>query len=361
MNLNGKIQLKTILMMAVLLIESLFILSCKNKKNAIINDKLVLFSEFPIKDSIKFDNVVEFMEGKADELFLQDTVLIIFNDGNGIDYYFYNYYLNRGFFSKGYLKHGRGPNECLGPFSAGFCSDFFWVYDITLKKILIMDKIEAINSITPKKLNEFTFEANAYDIDFIDNQQFYATGITNTKNKIEEINLISGNIKNAYGSFSFLPEDLPIDGIKDSFLSYIHIRPSGGKLVLPYRYTDVIEIFDINNDFSNIAIQGPEQFEVEFEIGTRAGQHYMVKTKETRKAFVNGTVTDDYIYLLFSGHSRQDKNWSYGKYIFIYDWKGNPVRKLVLDRYVHAFTISEKDNVIYSYDMKTGYIITAKI
>ncbi|MBA7556081.1 hypothetical protein ES705_48779 [subsurface metagenome] len=129
---------------------------------------------------------------------------------------------------------------------------------------------------------------------------------------------------------------------------------------MTYRYTDVIEIFDVKKKTCK-TIKGPEGFDVEFDVRNFPGYYFMGKNEKTRKAFVSGTVSDNYIYILYSGCLRDEENWSYGQSIYIYDWEGNPVKKIILDRSVYTIGVSEDDSRLYSYDLQTGFLIYANI
>jgi hypothetical protein len=335
--------------------------SCNESKNkSILNKKTKNFSSFPIEKNIFFENIFKYNKGNVSNLKIKDSTLIIRNFGKGIEYYFYNYSLKTNKLSNGYLSKGRGPNEALGIACFGIKDNIFWTYDVTLKKFLLTEtsKILKSDSIIPnfKRIN---FKKGFYEVNLFDENSYYGVGSSeNFNSKITKMNMTNDKAINEYGSFT--ETNKPIDLLKDIYTSYIYMRPKGDKIVLPYRYTDVIEIFDIKNE-KNFAIQGPENFDVIYEEGNRNKINYMKKTKETKKAFVSGAVTNDYIYLLYSGNNREDKNWSYGKQVYVYDWDGNPIQKINLDRYVYAICITSDNKTIYSSDLKTGQIVKASI
>ena len=87
----------------------------------------------------------------------------------------------------------------------------------------------------------------------------------------------------------------------------------------------------------------------------------MKRTEKTRFAFVNGTVTNKYIYISYSGLLCRDKNSHYGKCVYVYDWDGNPIRKLVFNRFIEGLVVSDDDKTMYAYDVNTGFIIQSNI
>jgi hypothetical protein len=347
-----------IILLIILILELIFLIGCKGVKNkSVLNKNTISFTEFPKEKDLTFENFYEYKNGNIMAIYLADSILVFMNEKSGIDYFFNSYSLRNGNLSEGFLKKGRGPNEVLGVRAAGFFANCFWVYDITLKKILITNKIKTFKNSLFKEypVNEFF-----YDMDFIDTLSYLTVGDNESSYKIVRRDLNSNKKIDEYGPFEKINFKSNIATIKDAFSCNIHVKPSGGKFALSYRYTDIIEIFDIDMD-TNIAIQGPICFTVEYEEGNRNGYFFMQKTKKTRKAFINGTVTDNFIYLLYSGHLYQDENWSYSNYLFVYDWDGNVVQRIILDRFVYTVAVSADDKTIYSYDKESGFVICGSL
>ena len=145
----------------------------------------------------------------------------------------------------------------------------------------------------------------------------------------------------------------------DAYSGYLWAKPSGEKAVFAYFLTDVIEVFNFNN-YSCYSLQGPHFFDVEFNVVTnRYGQNYAGESKKMRNAFVGGCVTDQFIYLVFSGQLESERSSSQPKVesIFVYDWDGNPIQKLKINNQIGAIAVSNDNKEIYAYDIETGNII----
>src|SRR5690606_40383400 len=81
-------------------------------------DHSILFSEFPETSNITFNTLFNFKEGIPNKLHIVDSTLVIHNRrSSNSNFLFYNYNLNSGNLSKGYISSGRGPNEILSSFS----------------------------------------------------------------------------------------------------------------------------------------------------------------------------------------------------------------------------------------------------
>jgi len=75
-------------------------------------------------------------------------------------------------------------------------------------------------------------------------------------------------------------------------------------------------------------------------------------------------VTDDRIYLLFSGNRDQGNRtkWICGDLILILDWNGNLKELWNLNESIYTFAVDEDKHVIYSHSFsETGNLIKASI
>jgi len=339
----------------VSVIISLTIFGCEHG-TSVINKNSRYFSKFHEEETVIFENICEFKEGIAGTLTLFDSTIIILNEQPGAKRSLYNYSLKSGILSKGYLSKGSGPGEAMGPIMIGVNDNNLWVQDFMLKKIFTIDKRKVINIITPVSFNEYPIENQCYMIGFKDSLHYFGVGLINSEFKVQEIELTTGKVINEYGKIDETPRNISTQLFKSVYESFIFVKPTGDKIVLPYRFLDAIEIYDTKTRTS-VAIHGPEGYDVEYNsMGDR-----MIKTEKTRIAFVHGTVTNEYIYLSYSGRKRYSSDYYYGNCIYVYDWDGNPVRRIVLNRYIQGLVVSEDNKSLYAFDVKSGFLIQAKI
>lgn len=69
---------------------------------------------------------------------------------------------------------------------------------------------------------------------------------------------------------------------------------------------------------------------------------------ENKAGFLSASGTEKYIYLLFSG-KKASENSNYSDVILVYDWNGDPVKKILLDVKVNLISVSEDDEKIIAY------------
>ena len=347
---------------SILLILTVFISifwSCA-KDSSPINCTISEFEEFPENRDLFFSDLAEYKEGIAANILVHDSLLIIHNRDKSGKYFFHNYSLTQNKFSKGYLKRGKGPGEALGVFTSGITEGFLWAHDITRGSVFQLKLSELtgdaiVQPYSVKDLKDFYFH-----LAMVDSNSYYAIGHELSESKISFGTLNNSGKRAEFGDFCMIDEDVPIEVFKDAYASIIVTKPGGEKVVVAYRYTDVIEIFDIK-DQTFKTISGPEKFNVEYAVGQSEYHNYMAKTRKTRKAFIVGASTEEHIYLLFSGFHNNHRNWSYAKKLYIYTWDGIPVKSYTLDRRINTIGVNQDGSTIYSFDENNGYLISAQL
>lgn len=327
----------------------------KDIKNIIINKNTKSFSSFPKEERLMFKKLFEFKEALPAILQVIDSTVVMFNVNPSVGFTLFNYSLNDKRISKRYLSRGRGPGEVIGVRNFGINKDYLWVYDVTLKKMLVADKYEILDEDSNVILKDYPIKHGFYTACLGNNLSYYGVGNESKFNKIEEINLSSDKFIREFGKFESVPSNASVNSVKQVYQSFIYIKPKNDKAVLSYRFTDLIEIYDINTKTSK-AIHGPNKPDVNYNL-VNGNMH---RTDETTHAFIGGATTDEYIYLLYSGKTNNLRNPFYGKSIYVYDWDGNPIKKLSLDREVLCFTVLDDNKTIYAYDPENELIIEAE-
>lgn len=345
----------------LLIINSLLIhLNACNSREVIINNNTIPFYKFPKEDSLFFKNFAKYDKGFPAKMYIIENTMIIQNTAKGSTHFFSYFNLGESkIINNSLLKKGKGPDEALGIKNSGISNNLLWAFDITKNQLFLQDfnffKSEIIGSIDTKHFDDFEFSNMVLDNDL---NYLYING--KRRKKISKYDLMTDSIIADVGDYYLLPLSIPFVAMSDALSSYLLYNNNLKRIALAYRYTDVLQIFYLNGDSVSSFI-GPENINLEFEIGRNKYDPFMVKNSETRKAFVNSYSTDKYIYLLYSGHFYEDDNWSYGNRIYIYNWDGKPYRAINLDRYIYTFCVDKHDKLIYSYDLSSGNLIKANI
>lgn len=316
-----------------------------------LNNEIVRFDNFPLTDSLNFSFVSDSIWDEPSELLFNGTNLIINNFNRAKDDFVSVYSLSANRIVKEFAAAGSGPEEYI---NCDLCllDDKLWLYDMGKMRIgsvpvdsLLCDSLHIVQYKLPNYY---------YRVAMLNDSVLLATNDLVTNKKITYVNLKDGEIT-AHGDYAFLDEKIDLGTLIDACSCYIDVNPQSKDIVLSYRYTDVIEIYDSEGNLKH-SVQGPDCFDIEFRTGGTPG---MRKTKKTRKAFVNSYVTANYIYLLYSGCNRTEKNWAYGTQLYVYSWDGKPQKCYLLDQPVYAFAVDEERQLVYSYSLQNEELIKA--
>jgi hypothetical protein len=332
-------------------------------------DTTIVFKKFPVESKIIFENFIKHSQPYARCVFLTDTSILLTNEKKLTgDYFFYEYSLQTKNLTGKYIKGGTKKGMTIGPLSFGlYKKKKLFVRDISLKKVIIASLADkySFDSIATE---DYASPQFAYSVQLMDSDRILKSGIgiikSGTENDIRETLQITG-LKNdtpvrLLGKLPPTPDNIPLSSWKHANLGYLFLNPDENKAAFACKYSDMLQIVDIKTG-RGINIKGPENFDPEF-IPIKAGNNYLSQTTEkTIYAFTNGAVTGRYIYLLYNGNKEDDEHHTDGKYIYVYDWNGSPVKKIQLDRYITGFAITDDDSVIYAFDEAGQCIVRSKL
>lgn len=344
-----------ILRVLLILFVALQLTSCDDRL-VIVNNSNKTYTNFTIEKQLELKKLVKYKFGDVRQIIVIDSTLILKNHG-GQGYNLYNYSLRTLKFSKPYIQRGKDVKQILGLTNIGVYNNSLYLNDFTAKKMMVLNKNNAIRDSSNLEIKEFSFKSTRYYRSLlVDDLQCVCTGSEKSKYKIQIIDLPSGKIIEEFGMLKKRPKKIPLHIIAKASATQTFLRPKRDKIVLAYIHTDVIEIFDINTKKS-ISLKGPEIFDIEF----KNYQNRWFETEKTKVAFIGGSVTNKYIYLLYSGKYFSDETAFKGKFIFVYDWELKPIKRIKLNLEVSHISISNDDKTIYSYDKNRKNIIYAEL
>ncbi|WP_422008295.1 BF3164 family lipoprotein [Roseivirga pacifica] len=101
--------------------------------------------------------------------------------------------------------------------------------------------------------------------------------------------------------------------------------------------------------------QGPFHIQPEFGTVPDRGVSVFAPSPDTKFGFIDSFLSDDYVYLLYSGLSPKEitQTGKMANDLLVYDLKGNLVHHFLLDVSLKAFSIDENTNTIYGL---TSYV-----
>ncbi|NER03184.1 MAG: hypothetical protein F6K17_11395 [Okeania sp. SIO3C4] len=342
------------------IIISLFLLNCSAEDNQIkINDEIKHFNKFPIEKKIQVQDVIEYDKDVVVSMHIQDTILVLHKLNRKDDFFFENINLKTKENIHEYIRKGRGANESLGGFNSGFIDGYLWMFDAVGRNVNLIKKNEAFLSKAPS-ISKHKIEGFVYSLIVLDTLNYITVGDYTSGFKIQERHIKTGEVVKEHGKFENVDPKIPVDGLKSAFESPIFLKPDGSKLVTSYLFTDVIEIYDLENEFRSKTIQGPMNFDVDFKIRKYGSRYVFPTNSKTIRAFREGTTTNNFIYLCFSGYTSEEDETLDAKQIFVYDWDGKPIKRLYSDFHITAIAVKD-DKILYAYDADNGRIVEINI
>ncbi|HZH54366.1 MAG TPA: BF3164 family lipoprotein [Sphingobacteriaceae bacterium] len=311
----------------------------------------IVFTEFPSTEYVTLKNLFSLDNIRSvSKIHLTDSTILFKNHEGVNDFFYYEYLLSSEELIRQYIKGGRGKGEAFGSFSSGIYGDKLWMFDVSARKIIFTGLGNGVTE-------EYKVPHFYYNIQLMNGLKAIGNGAPHSTYKIQQIDMATETEDFEFGEYENVPYNTPVDVWKKAYESQLYISPDEEYAVAVCLSSDQIEIVDLKTRTSKL-ISGPENFKAEFSTYKDDwGKDVVYNTEKSRYAFLNGFVTDKYIYLLYSGkNTKADKSF-YGEYIYVFDWNGNPVKKLELDKSVLCIAVSQDDKVLYTFDETSQYAL----
>lgn len=240
------------------------------------------------------------------------------------------------------IVRGDGPNELLGVTNLKKHNDSFFVFDIVTRKILNIKDGEVIDEMkTPETfLNIFPTR-----IGFIGQSLQREFPLTVLDSNLE--------IQKNLGSFRKLDKvDIPYI-IAQAFQGPMDYNYKKNTMVLGGRYTDKLNIFNLDKQGEQLEISGPLNYEPIFSITEQNETAIFTQNDQGRFSYIDVIAEDQYIIGLFSGKSREEApgRANFGDKILIFDYAGKLLYNIELDRRLISIAFDNQNKIMYGLDI----------
>ncbi|MBK6826270.1 MAG: hypothetical protein IPG86_05130 [Chitinophagaceae bacterium] len=321
----------------------------------------IIFSRFPAESNLQPETVFPLKNEYVRRIYLEDNTITTWSINKDQGYFFRPYNLQGQPLNKGFIGFGSGQYEVSGAISGGCHRGMYWLHDVSAGKIVTASPQK--NSSEPVQLKEYDFPEFYYSVLLLDSLQVIATGRYDAAEKLHRIQLPAFKLLSAYRLYTPPPGKTPLNTWRESFISFLFKHPDQSMAVLACRFTDQLDFVDLKTGKSRV-VKGPENFPAMFGSIYSNGRDHLERTEDTRFAFVSGTVTAKYVYLLYSGNHEVDGAGnlnSTGKKVYVYDWAGKPVRVLNFPQYISCISVNDDDSLLYAFDTDREMIIRAAL
>lgn len=327
--------------------------------------RLIFFLCFPLfvgcKDDVKssFPEVIELTSEQKEtgdiymrypfRVCLDDSSLYVM-DLHATDYYCHQFSYPSMAYRQSFIKRGNAPEEFSSIAGIRLDEEFcLWALNPNAEVLIGFDEEnDSFHRVEEIKLTDSLI--HSLDFDFYNDSLFiipdyrglYRFNIVN-----REGNIIAEKSKIPAKEHTNVP-DVALAQAWRSFISY---NPSNRILALATQLGEVLEIYDMERDATVNVVRG-EAGEPRFN----SANGYAIPTGIM--GYSDVYVGKENIYAIFWGHSFADLNKGNvkqegGRYIRVFDLKGNPVREYILDRYITGFSVDEKNRRIIGLDVNS--------
>lgn len=143
-------------------------------------------------------------------------------------------------------------------------------------------------------------------------------------------------------------------GDNNIFQSHMTISPDGKKILLACSTTDLLEIYDTERGLLK-RIQGPigiQLFATNQNVGIGVGTHL----EPSYATYCFASCSQNEFWVGYVGYKYEigkpaSLSDTAPKLIFCFDWKGNPIRRLVFDNSLYGFDIDWNHRILYTIEL----------
>lgn len=346
-------MIKKISILSTLLL--LIFSNCSNKKEYFAGD-IIYFNNFPSIDSL-YGNKIELSGIYTDNMLVYDS-LILFSAQQYPDFHYYVFSLNSGNQLGSFCRKGEGPQDyiVLGDtkqFTIENKAIKLWTRDVMKEKLQLLDLTKSIANnetvidtiISGHWKGEFN---RPFSFAFVLKDNLIAM-----KNQPEIIS--NDGLTYLPGSYflynttdpnpiqKFTLYNYPVINPQYTFDNYLHsidrIKPDNTKIAMGMSLLSQINILDIKSGkLIGIRTSGTPDF-----------KDLEKKTTEIKFYYSDICIDNEYIYGLYSNKIFNDQNYPFvSNEVHVFDWEGNAIRKLILDREFDRIALDPVKKKLYA-------------
>lgn len=296
---------------------------------------------------------------------LCDTLLFAVNSGSAGDALVTCFNVSDARYRGLVYSRGNGPSELLSAGNIGLSADSlsFWVFDTTkqtwagrrcddpdFSSPAGRERCRMINlrdTLVLGKMNPVWLK-----------ESYAATSLFHYEERFFICDTLSGKfrpVNNPNLKFHSLYET-PVMG--DIFSTQMCVTPDRSTIILAGRYMDWLEIYNADGTLRRM-VKGPRKsLDFKFDVERSIKNGSLVKSPDSRRAYLAVKATEKYIYALYSGKTKEDQeHYSYSRHLYVFSLDGDILRKYELDTPVIDIAIDECRKRIYavSIDVQLVY------
>jgi len=340
----------------ILLFIAIHLINCNKITTEYFNGEILLTDISKLHSDTLSGEKIILQDIYAGYMTVYDTIML-FVSHSFPDYYLYIYNLNNGELIGKYAPKGQGPDDYHDfTHAEQFVVDNegikLWIRDgygienqlMNLTKTIRVNKA-IIDSIIYLDWKKHTFTPFGY-VFITDNgvltriQAERKTNHNYDPDRYEIYNIQQERLKKINIFNRPILKKKPDFPIENYYISRDRIKPDGSKIVMAMEMLAQINIYDIKKDkLKGFRIKDTPDFE------------YLTKDIQNYKIFFRDVCVDnDHIYALYSNVilEKNGKNYPFeSNTILVYNWDGEIVKKIILDKMTSEITIDPLSSSLY--------------
>jgi len=315
-------------------------------------------SEFKAVEKIKFENIGKLTNSFIGRMHLIDSSLFLTDFES--DFIFHQYNPKSKSITKSFFKKGTKFSEGIAPLSSGVLNkNLFWFHDVSLSRLVTAKRV-SLNGRDTLEYKQYNIPNNFFSVQLKDSATILAIGGYHVKERIQEININSGQEVSKFGVYENKPEGMPYNSWKYANEGFLFINKGNQKAIIAKKIFDEFEILDLKTMSVKI-IKGSENLQPKLKPINVQGKDFVEFDNTVKRAYICASLTFKYIYLLYSKGYELSPEGDLGSTIFVFDWQGNPIKKIIFENQVSSFTVSENDNMIYAFEPSSQLLLSSSL
>lgn len=330
-----------------------FIISCKHSSIANLD-----FTETSFKDTF---NIINRMVLQNDSLFIgnptwirfhPDSFLIVQDMGTSKLIKIIDLKTRK---IQEVIPQGRGPGEMIVAWGIQTLEKDLYVFCGQLRKVIVLSPDENRKFQITKEISLDEKETTKFCP--LTHNTMVCLSNFGDDNRLTFLDN-NGKITKKYGNFPSVlnGENVKLDN--NIFQSYIESAPNGDKFVLVCSRTDIIEIYDTEKGLIK-RLHGPLGIQLNIH-NKDVGIGTMINFDPSYLTYGRGDANENEFWVGYIGFNTKtiDKPSTSDvspKKIFCFDWFGNPIRKIDLEKPFIAFDVDWKGKYLYTLEWEDNY------
>lgn len=264
---------------------------------------------------------------------------------------------NKAMFSRIYLDEnrvitgvdrGNAPGELISPSSIQQMNGHVYVYDIGRKTIFEIQENLKDSLLTLSQYRTLEMDSRPFLINLLPNGHILASGIFHNS-------WVSYfDRENEMVSCLPFPTFDETDMLSDVSLSVLYlstftsVKPDGNKMVCATQTCGVLSFCTISPNAIAISKQ-IKYYPPEYNVPKPDHPGMIVYSRDNKAGFCAVASDDKHVFVLYSGRTFNSHNnlSHHCEHLLVYDWEGNPLRHIVLNKPLYSMSYDIENKIIY--------------